>query len=154
MSSSIASRHGVDLPASATRARSDGSVATRATLWRVGLFLACAVLVLAAYAAGRPEHFLADDADLGRLLRGMALIKGGLALAAFALVSWRFAHPLSMPMAIGYVAGVSLAAAAAMLVWQLTFIVGAAVAFHVGELTLLALAWCDRDGIAGLRTAR
>lgn len=110
--------------------------------------LLCGCLATVAMAAwiGRPEAYLAADADLARLLRGMALIKGFLALAAVAVLLWRFGHPLSQRMAAAYLVGAWLAAGASMLVWQLTFIPLAALVFHIGEITMLLTAWRDRTG--------
>jgi hypothetical protein len=111
-------------------------------------FLVCGCLATVALAAwiGRPEGYLAADADLARLLRGMALIKGFLASAAVAVLLWRFGHPLSQRMAAAYLVGAWLAAGASMLVWQLTFIPLAALVFHIGEITMLLTAWRDRTG--------
>jgi hypothetical protein len=113
--------------------------------------LLCGCLATVAIAAwiGRPEAYLAADADLARLLRGMALIKGFLALAAVGVLLWRFGHPLSQRMAGAYLVGAWLAAGASMLVWQLTLIPLAALVFHLGEITMLLTAWRDRTGRRG-----
>lgn len=93
---------------------------------------------------GNPAEYLARDADLGRLLRGMALIKGLFVVLALGALSWRFKSPIGLPLALAYSAAVSLSAGASMLIWQLSAIGSAAVLFHTGEIALLLLAWRDR----------
>jgi hypothetical protein len=87
----------------------------------------------------------AVEPELALLLRGMAVIKAGIALAAVALSLWRFGQPVSSAAASGYVAGVCSLGAATVLIWHLSFIPAAAVIFHLGLFGLLALAW--REGI-------
>lgn len=40
-----------------------------------------------------PESLLQADAELARLLRGMALIKAAIVVAALAALLWRFGQP-------------------------------------------------------------
>ena len=87
---------------------------------------------------------LAAEPSLVRLLRGMALIKGGIALLAVVLSAWRFGRPLSSPAAAGYLVGTWSLCAATTLIWDLRFIPAAALVFHVAMVGLLALAW--REG--------
>lgn len=103
----------------------------------------CVLAVLAASAAGRPEPLLQADPELARLLRGMALIKAAIVVAALAALVWRFGRPLSNGLTGAYLAGAWAAAAACMLIWQLEFTGTAVFTFHLGELTLLAAAWRD-----------
>jgi hypothetical protein len=121
----------------------------QAMVLRALLLCGCLATVAIAAWIGRPEAYLAADADLARLLRGMALIKGFLALAAVGVLLWRFGHPLSQRMAGAYLVGAWLAAGASMLVWQLTLIPLAALVFHLGEITMLLTAWRDRTGRRG-----
>jgi hypothetical protein len=123
--------------------------AAQAMFLRALLLCGCLAMVAIAAWIGRPAAYLASDADLARLLRGMALIKGFLALAAVGVLLWRFGHPLSQRMAGAYLVGAWLAAGASMLVWQLTLIPLAALVFHVGEITMLLTAWRDRTGRRG-----
>jgi hypothetical protein len=110
-----------------------------------GLLLLGAVLALLGGAAlGDPRPLIAADPDLARLLRGMALIKAAMVLAALALLWWRFGHPLPARHRTAYLLGAWLACAATALIWQLSHVVPAALVFHGGELLLLFTAW--RDG--------
>lgn len=119
-------------------------LATRAAMLRALLVVGCAMALLIAAALGRPEVLQQADAELARLLRGMALIKGALLAAALAALWWRFGLALAPRLALVYLVGAWLMAAASMLVWQLTLIPAAAVVFHAGELGLLLAAWRDR----------
>ena len=110
---------------------------------RILLFVGVFSAVLGTATVGDPAPVDAADPELARLLRGMALIKAVLVVAAVGAVWWRFARPLSNRMAAAYLFGVSLAAAGSVMVWRLTFLGLAAGAFHVGELVLLAVAWGD-----------
>jgi hypothetical protein len=125
------------------QAQPAGLAASPAAL-RALLCAGCLAAVAAAAWLGQPAATLQADPELARLLRGMALIKAALVLAAVALLLWRFGRPLRRPAAIAYLAGAWLAAGASMLVWQLSFIPLAAPVFHAGELTLLVTAWRER----------
>lgn len=110
-----------------------------------------AVLLVVSIVAGLAAGALADPAGVSHvepelvvLLRGMALIKAGMALLAFSLAWWRFGSPMSSQAAAGCVAGVGCLAAATILIWYLSFILAAAVVFHLGLFGLLVLAW--REG--------
>ena len=102
---------------------------------------------LAAVAAvawlGQPAAQLRADPELAHLLRGMAALKAAIVLAAFGVLHWRFGRPIAQRTALAYLGAAWLMAGASMLVWQLTLIPVAAVAFHVGEFTLLLAAWRD-----------
>jgi len=52
-------------------------------------------------------------------------------------------QPLTAGHTWAYLVGAWLAAGATMLIWQLSLIVPAALAFHAGELLLLVTAWGD-----------
>ena len=110
---------------------------------RAALIVGVGVAIGAAIALGHPDPLLQADPPLARLLRGMALIKGALALAAVAVLLWRFGWPVSRRLAGVYLASAWLVAGSSMLIWQLTSIAGAATAFHVGGLALIVAAWCD-----------
>ena len=110
---------------------------------RAALLVGCATTVAMAAWGGNPAPYLNSDPGLGRLLRGMAVIKAGIVLAAIRLLWWRFKHPVPAPMAAcGLIASWS-AAAASMLIWQLTAIPLAAIAFHVSGLAFAVTAWLD-----------
>ncbi len=110
---------------------------------RVILVVGCIVAVALAATLVQPGGAAAADPDLAYLLRGMAAIKGVMVLAAVALLTWRFGHPVSGRLAATYLAATWLAAAAATMVWQLASVPLAAIAFHAGELSFLAAAWFD-----------
>jgi hypothetical protein len=95
---------------------------------------------------GEPAAFMQADAELAHLLRGMAAIKGVIVLAAVGVLLWRFGQPVPRRTAIAYVLGAWLIAGATTLVWQLSFVPLAALAFHAGEFTLLITAWRDHHG--------
>lgn len=120
-----------------------GSPASRRLRLGGMLLGGCVLAVVAAAAVGRPEPLLQADPELARLLRGMALIKAAIVVAALAALLWRFGRPLSHGLTGAYLAGAWAAAGASMLIWQLELIPAAAVAFHLGELTLLVAAWRD-----------
>lgn len=113
---------------------------------RLLLVAGCAASVALAAWVGEPGPSLRADPELAVLLRGMATIKAVIVLAALALLCWRFRRPVSPRSAVAYLVGAWMAAGAAMLVWQLSFIPLAALTFHVGEFTLLFAAWRDRRG--------
>jgi hypothetical protein len=115
----------------------------RPALPRLLLIAGCVLAVAMAAWLGQPQASAGTDPDLLRLLRGMAMIKGFLVLAAVGVLLWRFGHPLSPGMAGAYLVGAWLAAGASMMIWQLTLIPLAALVFHVGEITMLVTAWRD-----------
>jgi hypothetical protein len=119
-----------------------------ASALRVALVLGCVTSAALAAWVGEPAQYLAQDFELARLLRGMALIKACLVVAAVSLLFWRLGRPTPAPVAGAYLIGTWLVAGASVLIWQLTFIPLAAFAFHAGEFVLLVVAW--RDGKAVL----
>jgi hypothetical protein len=133
--------------APSTAAHAASAAPTRAgaleTRWLLrALLVGGAVLVVAAASVnGDPSAYLHADPGLGRLLRGMAVIKALLTAAAGAALLWRFARPIAPPVAALYLAGTWCMAAAGMLVWRLSHIGLGALVFHTGELTLLFVAW-------------
>ena len=100
---------------------------------------ALAVLPSAATPAAQGE-----DATLLTLIRGMALIKATLALAASGALAWRFGRPASVAVVAAYLGGVWLMVLGSVVVWQCVHVGWAALLFHSGELTVLLTAW--RDG--------
>lgn len=132
------------VPASTAHASRVSQRASFCTLLVLGSVLAVAI----AGAFGHPERFIQDDAELARLLRGMAVIKGSIVVAAMAALAWRAGMPLTLRLAAVYLLGIWLMAAATVLIWQLTIIPAAAVGFHAGEFALLLAAWRDRGNRA------
>lgn len=122
--------------------------ATHASAWsghglRVALALGSLGAVGVALWLGDPRPSLAADADLARLLRGMALLKAALVVPALGLLWWRFGRPVSPLVSAVYVPGAWLLAGASALIWQLTWLPLAAATFHVAGLAVLLAAWRD-----------
>jgi hypothetical protein len=114
---------------------------SRATVWRAGFIAATVVSVGLAAWAGHPAGYLEADPALAHLLRGMAVIKSLLVLAAAVAVLWRYGWPISAAAAIAYAGGLCVLAAATVLIWQLTWIAPAALAFHGALIGMLYLGW-------------
>lgn len=116
---------------------------------RTILIVGCVVAVALVAVFARPSDAAAADPELAYLLRGMAAIKGVMVLAAIGLLTWRFGHPLSGRLAGVYLTATWIATAATAMVWQLSTVPLAAIAFHAGELSFLAGAWLDHKAHAG-----
>lgn len=108
---------------------------------RTLLLAVCLASAAIALRIGDPATALQADPELARLLRGMALLKGLMVVAAIALLLWRFGHPIAPRVATGYLASTGLMAAAAAMIWQLTALLPAAAAFHAGLFVALIVAW-------------
>jgi hypothetical protein len=93
---------------------------------------------------GDPGGYLHADPALARLLRAMALIKGAIAVAAVAAVFWRLAWPVSKPVAVSYLLACWAITGSTMLIWQLSYIVLAALLFHSAALSLLLVSWREK----------
>jgi hypothetical protein len=113
--------------------------------WRAVLACGCAAAAVAGVLLGDPAARLAADAELAALLRGMGVVKAGLAGIALALSWWRFRVPVAPRFRAIYLVGTWAMTGASALIWQLSFIPAAALLFHVGELALLLAALCDDD---------
>ena len=114
------------------------------------LVIGCIAAVAVAGSIGDPTSTLQTDRELAFLLRGMAVLKALMVLAAAAVLLWRFAHPLSTRLAAAYIAGTAVLAGASMLIWQLSFIALSALGFHMAAFVLLVAAWHDRGGRSAL----
>jgi hypothetical protein len=113
---------------------------------RAFLIVGCALSIGAAALLAEPSGYLQNDPALARLLRGMALIKGVAVLGAVLAVHWRFGWRVTKPLAITYLLGSWTLAGTTMLIWQLSWIVVAAVAFHTALIATLLAAWRDKTG--------
>jgi small-conductance mechanosensitive channel len=111
---------------------------------RAGLVIGCILAAALAAWVGDPQRYHGDDAQLGRLLRGLGAVKGIIALGAVAVLSWRFGHPVPARVALAYIAGACLIAGASALVLQLSFIPAASGMFWAGIAALLVGVWGDR----------
>jgi len=121
-----------------------GGRAMAGPLWRAGLLLGGLALLAAIAGSATLPAAPTSDPGLNQLLRGMALIKGLMSLAAFVLVYWRLGRPITPATAALCLLACWAMAAAAIMIWQLRSIPWAALAFHGGELSLLLMAWRDR----------
>ena len=121
---------------------------------RAVLLTGCALAAAIALSQGSPEAYFRADHELARLLRGMSLIKASLVICALGVLWWRCGHPIGPGKAVAYGCGAVLMAGATALIWQLTLIVPAAVAFHVGGFMLLLTAYVDRDVASSAAAAR
>ena len=106
--------------------------------------LTAASILGAGIAAARPPG-TAVDPDLVRVIRFMALMKGGFALAAFAGCVWRLARPAGPWRTPIYVVAPPLMAAGAIGLWSLQSLPIAAAGLHLGLLAVLAAALTDPD---------
>ena len=125
-------------------------------LSRAALLAAVGLAVAAAHLAGGGEaaaRAVTADPELTRLLRGMAVLKAGLTLAAVGLVAWRVGYPTSPRLLAGLVASAVLLAAGPVLIWHVAPIVAGALLFHAGMVLLLALCWADRSSARDLKAA-
>ena len=131
--------HGLGAYRSASAAPS-----TVVSLLRGGLVSGCAMTIGIAAWLGDPVDYLRADPALARLLRGMALIKGMIAIAVVGAVFWRLAWPVSRTAGAAYLFCSWAVVGSTMLIWQLSYIVPAALLFHVAALSLLLVSWRER----------
>ncbi|MDP4006456.1 hypothetical protein [Methylobacterium sp. NEAU K] len=114
----------------------------------LSLLTAVAVLSVCVAVARAPTATV--DPDLVRVIRFMALIKGGFALAALAGCFWRLARPAGPWRTPIYVVGPPLMAAGAIGMWSLHNLQFAAAGLHLGLFAVLAAALTDPDFLPGL----
>ncbi len=132
------------IPGLVANRSASAAASTVVLLLRSGLLFGCANAIGIAAWLGDPSGYLHADPALARLLRGMALIKGMIAIAAVGAVFWRLAWPVSKIGAATYLISSWALAGATMLVWQLSYIVPAALVFHAAALSLLLISWRER----------
>jgi len=112
---------------------------------RAVLVLGCAIAIGIATWVGDPSTYLKADPALARLLRGMALIKGMLAVGAVAAVYWRLSWTIDARVAATYAITAAAMAGSAALIWQLSYIPFAALLFHAAALSMLIVGWRERS---------
>ena len=122
--------------------------------WRAGLLGSSLGAATLGVLAGDPSVLLQSDPELARLLRGMALIKAALALAALAVIWWRYSRPLSNGLGTAYLIGATSMVFAAITVWQLSYLAFASILFHAGIFVSLGAAYLDTSGPAETRQQR
>lgn len=118
---------------------------TAVALLRSALVLGCVLAVAVAAWLGDPTGYLSADPPLARLLRGMALIKGMIAIAAAVAVFWRLGWPASQRAAAAYLVFCWLLAGSTMCIWQLSHLVPAALLYHAAALSLLLVSCRERS---------
>lgn len=84
------------------------------------------------------------DADLVRLMRFMALLKGCFAITALAACTWRLARPAAFWREAVYVVGPALMMGGAISLWRLHSVGVATIVLHAGMFSLLAAAVTDQ----------
>lgn len=133
------------------------SLVAAAPAWRVALIVG-AVLAAAAVAwfgqhdaAARARR--AADPDLLALLRLMAGIKAGAAVAMLWLAQWRLRRAAPPVLACGMVAGGMLMVSGPVLIWTMAGMGLGVLAFYAGLVSLGALLWSDRGTILDMMGA-
>lgn len=91
--------------------------------------------------------------ELTRLLRFMAVIKGGMALGAVGAVLWRLGSDVSLGRFVTYGACCAAMAAGPGLIWGMAHVGLGALLLHGGLLALLILLWRDPAIPVRLETA-
>ena len=136
--------------ASPDRARARRGSLARGSLLRVGLVVGVLAAVAGAllWTQATPRPAVVPTAEMGRLLRFLALVKAVVPAGAL----WGFWGRVRRPVAAGrlaaYAAGLWGAAAGAALIAQLEHVGLGAALFHAGWLTMAAAAWRD-DALVG-----
>lgn len=118
---------------------------------RTLLLAVCIVAAAIGFVLGYAIGSFSSDAELVRLLRGMAVAQGIILLAVLALLSWRLRWLTFRPLVVSYAAAVGVMSFASALVWQLAFIGVAAFLFHASLVALLVLILRDDVGRARMK---
>jgi len=133
------------------------SDATRAETFSPAMARGFLVLVIAAAAAAGAMGAAAPTSsvavahagqELTRLLRFMAVLKSGIAVAACAAVFWRLGAPVTLPRFAAYATACAAMAAGPGLIWAMAHVGLGAVLLHGGLLAVILLLWRD-PGTAG-----
>ncbi len=137
-------------PRAAVRSGANERASTVAVMRTALVVGTVAAAVVAWFAAGSVAQ--AAELELVTLLRGMAVIKGLLAVSAAGVVWWRLGQPVSAPAAVAYIVCTWALFAATVLIWQLALILAAAVLFHAAAVVGLIVAM--REGHQMFRFGR
>ena len=129
--------------------------ARRGALRRVVLVAGVLAAVAGAllWARAAPGTSAVPTAEMGRLLRFLALVKAVVPAGALWGLLRRVRRPVAAGRLAAYAAGLWGAAAGAALIGQLGHVGLGAGLFHAGWLTMAAAAWRD-DGLIGRRVSR
>jgi len=131
-------------PALAASRATSAAPSTTVSLLRGGLVSGCVLAIGTAAWLGDPSGYLQADPALARLIRGMAFIKGMIAIAVLGAVFWRLAWPVGRTAGALYLVSSWALAGSTMIIWQLSYIVPAALLFHAAALSLLLVSWRER----------
>ena len=122
---------------------------------RAGMLTLMAAAVIAGFlATGTEATNLAigrDGADLTRLMRFLAAIKGMIALAASAAVLWRLGAAIALPWFAAYAVTCASMVAGPVLIWSMSHVVLGALLLHGGLFATIMLLW--NDPVVGTRLA-
>ncbi len=135
-------------------APASGTVFTPAILRAGMLTLVIAALATGFLVTGTGAANLAiahEGPDLTRLLRFMAAIKGGIAIAGSAAVLWRLGAAISAPWLAAYAITCASMALGPGLIWSMSHVALGALLLHGGLLATIILFW--RDAAVGARLA-
>jgi len=121
----------------------DAEHARTSARYRLMLGLGAAACLAVPIAVLEPAASWARDPDLFQLLRGMAVLKGLMALAGLVVVGWRLGRSIRSRMAGAYIGAAWALALASALIWELQVIPLASTLFHGAILWLLITAWRD-----------
>lgn len=113
---------------------------------RLAFLGACAFAAAAATLYAGTGGIQTVDPDLAKLLKGMAIIKTVILLAAGALIWWRLGSPIRPAFAVGYIMFGAIGVAGAALVWNMAGLALAPFLFDGGLLGFLILALRDDNG--------
>jgi hypothetical protein len=80
---------------------------------------------------------------LARLLRFMAVVKAGIALAACAAVLWRLGAAITLPWFTAYAVSAAAMAAGPGLIWGMAHVAPGALLLHGGLIATVLLVWRD-----------
>jgi hypothetical protein len=129
--------------------------ARRGARLRVGLVAGALAAVVGAllWAQAAPGTSAVPTAEMGRLLRFMALVKAVVPAGALLGLLRRVRRPVAAGRLTAYAVGLWGAAAGAALIGQLGHVGLGAGLFHAGWLTMAAAAWRD-DALVGRRVSR
>jgi hypothetical protein len=127
-------------------------------LWRIALVAGAALTFAIVVWAGQQDPAARAarqaDPDLLMILRLMAAIKAGAAIALLWLAQWRLRRAARPAPAIGMVAAGMLMVSGPALIGTMAGIALGALAFYVGLAALGALLWSDRAAILGMLAAK